>query len=116
MENTFQSYQFITKSRAFVTFVYIALFSTTLIFVGNLFQDYSDGATFFSITKEPVNKGDIPTATVCFLTNQPMTYGRDFTIQVVRVLDPGVKSQKYTLFNLTEGYNVYNTPTTIHCF
>ena len=97
MEADCHKFKAIVSSRAFTYFVYIALLTATLVCVVSLCQQYEDYATFFSFSLEAVNKWDIPTATICFLSKKPMKYGADFTIKAQNVHFP----LRTTFVNLT---------------
>ena len=61
--------------------VYIVLLSSTFVCVLLLHQEYEKYASFFSVSTDAINKDDIPTATICFVSKKPMRYETDFTIK-----------------------------------
>ena len=70
-----------TKARLFEQTVFMALLFTTFFFVRSLIEQYLEGSTYFSTSKQPITNNDLHTATVCFLARRKMEYGEDYTIQ-----------------------------------
>ena len=105
MDGKCQSNQIILILGRLKNFIYVALLLATLIFVYDNFKEYHTGATFISISPEPIDKRDIPTTTLCFISKKPMKYGRDFTIQAQNPIDAAHTFSKFV--TLTEGENEY---------
>ena len=68
------------SSKTLTCVVYIVLLSSTLVCVLMLHQEYEKYASFYSVSREAINKDDIPTATIWFFSKKAMRYGTDFTI------------------------------------
>ena len=104
MEADCHKFKAIVSSRAFTYFVYIAFLTAVLVCVAIVYREYEDYATLFSVSLEAVNKWDIPTATICFLSKKPMKYGTDF---IIKALNVQLTPHDMTFVNLTEGLNEY---------
>ena len=62
--------------------IYMGLLFATVIFVQGVIKEYQEGATYFSVSEQPITNADLPTATVCFLAhNKVLQQGRDYKIQ-----------------------------------
>ena len=64
---------------------YLLLLTGSSVFIYKTFQEYLQGSTFYSVTKEPLNLHDLPTLTLCWIidgSDPPREYGQDFTIDV----------------------------------
>ena len=49
--------------------IYMGLLFATVIFVQGVIKEYQEGATYFSVSEQPITNADLPTATVCFLAH-----------------------------------------------
>ena len=92
-------YKEITESRAFVCIVYLTLSFTTIVFVYNMIVEYQTKATFVNSSTENITKDDIPVATICFISENKMKYGKDFTVQT--------RISNGTFLTLSKGKNEY---------
>ena len=55
-----------TKTAQLVkSILYLILFLTTYFFVHELFEEYFQGKTYFSASKQPLTVEDMPTLTIC---------------------------------------------------
>ena len=82
---------------------YLLLLTGSSVFIYKTFQEYLQGSTLYSVTKEPLNLHDLPTLTLCWIihgSDPPRVYEEDFTIDV-RVLE---KQEK--IITLIEDQNV----------
>ena len=59
----------------------LGLLFVTLIFVGGIIEEYREGSTYFSVSKQLLSNRDLPTATVCFLAAKELHYWSDFKVQ-----------------------------------
>ena len=96
-------YKEITESRVFVCIVYLILSFTTIVFVYNMIVEYQTKATFVNSSKDDITKDDVPVATICFISETKMKYGRDFTIQARQAKT----FSNRTFFTLSKGKNEY---------
>ena len=92
-------YKEITESRAFVCIIYLTLSFTTIVFVYNMIVEYQTKATFVNSSTENITKDDVPVATICFISENKMKYGRDFTVQT--------QQSNRTFLTLSKGKNEY---------
>ena len=65
MPNTLEMSK-ISTLRVFELALYGTLFCSGLVFVKQSFENYMGGRTDYSLTQEPISKGDLPTLSVCF--------------------------------------------------
>ena len=75
-----EAYKHLTESKTFKYIVYVALLSTTMVFVTNMIQEYQEGDTIFKSSKENITKKDVPVLTICFKSKNKLHYGMDFTL------------------------------------
>ena len=72
--------------------LYLLLLTGSSLFLYQTFQEYLQGSTFYSVSREPLTLHDLPTLTVCWKVLEwnhmgfQREYGKDFTIHV-RVLE-----------------------------
>ena len=79
----------VAASKLFELTIYVALLITTLILVEQLIQEYMEGNTNFSLTKQPITQNDIPTATICIHAKMELNYGKDFYIMTLNTTSFG---------------------------
>ena len=83
--------------------VFSALLLTSIYFLINMVEEYLSGNTYFDVSKQPIRREDLPTATVCFLASTEFNYGRDFTLQTL-----AIQGDNVSIVSLAEGSNEYN--------
>ena len=99
-----ETYQRVTQTKTFKYILYIALLSTTMVFVTNMIQEYQQGDSFFKSSKENITKKDVPVFTICFKSRNKLTYGMDFTVQALTVASPNNSTFK----TLSQGITTYD--------
>ena len=99
-----EAYKHLTESKTFKYIVYVALLSTTMVFVTNMIQEYQQGDTLFKSSKENITKKDVPVLTICFKSKNKLHYGMDFTLQALSM----ASSKNSTFKTLPEGITAYD--------
>ena len=74
--------------------------------VKSIVDQYLEGSTYFSDSKQNLTREDLPTATICIWASRNLSYGSDFTIQTIQNYHRS-RSENTTLLDLREGKNEY---------
>ena len=106
--------------------IYVALVLTSTHFIGEVVKEYLAVMTNFSITKESINKDDLPVDTICLSIRKEkkdqeeelriIKYGQDFAIQTMDAWDHWFNKPNATMKTLTEGYNNHDFSEQKHIF
>ena len=87
-----------------ITYVIASFF-----FVKSIIEEYLEGSTYFSKSKQNITKDDLPTATVCILSTKRLKYEQDFWVQTITPWnDNFFRYPNTTLISLQEGLNEYH--------
>ena len=70
--------------------LYLVLFLTTYFFVHELFEEYFQGKTYFSASKQPLTVEDMPTLTICPSGSRTLEYGEDIWISTFTHYSPSI--------------------------
>ena len=74
--------------------------------VKSVVDQYLEGSTYFSDSKQNLTREDLPTATICIWASRNLSYGSDFTIQTIQNYHRS-GSDNTTILDLREGKNEY---------
>ena len=103
----------VCDAKVFQCVIYAVLLLTTSYFITEMFEEYLEENTNFSVTKQSLTKDDLPTLTICLKSKRvngtsELKYGRDFKIQtLISTLAPWDPKANATLITLQEGDNEY---------
>ena len=103
----------VCDTKVFQCVIYAVLLLTTSYFITEMFEEYLEENTNFSVTKQSLTKDDLPTLTICLKSKRvngtsELKYGRDFKIQtLISTLAPWDPKANATLISLQEGDNEY---------
>ena len=76
----------------FEVILYLGLLAGGLLSVHETWEEYSDGTTSFSVTREPMSLSDLPTIIACwFDASRRYKYGDDLEVEV-KILEKDEKA------------------------
>ena len=90
--------------------IQMILIMASVYFINEMVDEYLKENTSFSVTKQTITKEDLPTVTICLMTETEMTYGEDFIIQVMNSSIPpwDQDSANVAMITLQDGINEYD--------